>query len=208
MWRSAGAQKGSLNGCYTSAANQLPQPRRFHVHRQTVQNSNIHITMTSSNCHDCTFPQYILYWLLYYSWHWVLFMFYLHWWENSMEFGRPRNPERHTLDWLEERGFLRSQTDARRLIIFLLILLLLEPVEGYWILTASYQLLLPGWNMKVQDDNDWNGHFGKYVCMFSLPVGIFVFILAGITLIISTLVHLHELCIWKPKGQSSGLKGK
>lgn len=120
-----------------------------------------------------------------------------------MDSGRPHwNSGRRTIHWLENQGYLRSQTDAGCLVLFHLILLILEPVKGYWILTGWYQLFLPGWRMKIPDDGDWEGHFGKFVCLLLLPVGIFVFLLKGVTLVISTVVRLHELCIWRPKEQS------
>lgn len=100
------------------------------------------------------------------------------------------NPRRHTIQWLEKQGYLHSQTVAQYLILFHLILLILEPVEGYWILTGWYQLLVPGWRMTVHD-RDWRELLGKVLCMLYLPVGICVFLVVGMALIISTLVHIH-----------------
>lgn len=98
--------------------------------------------------------------------------------------------------WLEKRGYIHSQRDARRLFIFHLGLLSLEPIEGYWVLTGWYRVWLPGWSMKV---HDWEGHFAKYVSMVALPVGIVGLVLVGIHLVLSTVLHLSELWAWQPK---------
>lgn len=59
-----------------------------------------------------------------------------------MDSGHPHfNPGRHTIHWLEKQGYLHSQTDAQYLILFHLILFILEPVEGYWILAGWYRSL-------------------------------------------------------------------
>ena len=147
--------------------------------------------MATLDCNDRAFLQYTPYWLLHYSWHWVLFLIYLFWWEKSMNSERPHlNPGRHAIHWLEKQGYLHSQNDARYLILFHLILLILESFEGYWILTGWYQLLVPGWRMTVHD-RDWRELLGKVFCMFYLLVGICVFLVVGMALIISTLVHIH-----------------
>lgn len=114
----------------------------------------------------------------------------------------------NTTYWLEKQGYLQSQSDARRLFILHLILLALEPIEGYWILTGWYQLFLPGSRMRIpeSDQANWEGHFAKYICIVALVVGISGFVLAGAILVLSTLVHLYELWAWKPKGESDARK--
>lgn len=112
---------------------------------------------------------------------------------------KPESRPRAT-NWLEKRGYLHSARDARRLFILHLALLALEPIEGYWVLTGWYRLFLPGWRMEVFD---WEGHFAKYVCMVGLHVGIIGLVLAGVHLVLSTLLHLLELWAWEPRGEES-----
>lgn len=164
--------------------------------------------MATSNCEDCTFLQYIPYWLLYYSWHWILLTIYLRWFAASMEPGSRQPPSEYgprgesVIYWLKKWGHLRSQTDARRLFIFHLILLALEPIEGYWILAGWYHLFLLGASIEVPNKGHWNDHFAKYICTVALVVGIVGWVLAGVYLILYTLLHLHELWTWRPKGES------
>lgn len=127
------------------------------------------LIMATSNCDDCTLLQYIPYWLLHNSWHWILIIVYFNWWKTSMDPNtRQSHPESgprggNTIHWLEKRGYLHSQTDARRLFIFHLVLLALEPIEGYWILTGWYRLFLPGFRMEFPNGVNWEGHFAKYL---------------------------------------------
>lgn len=60
--------------------------------------------------------------------------------------------------------------------------------------------------MKVPNEGDWDGHFAKYICMIALLVGIVGFILVGVMLVVSTLVHLCELWAWEPKEESDAGK--
>ncbi|KAB8261632.1 hypothetical protein BDV32DRAFT_121209 [Aspergillus pseudonomiae] len=152
----------------------------------------------SSNCDDCTFNQYVLYWLVYYSWHWILFWIYVCWWEDSRIIHRSRlEPPPSPISWLERKGYLHTRKDARRLFIIHLILLALEPVEGYWILTGWYRAWLPAWTM-VPDPYDIGGNFGRYIGLIALPVGLVMFSLVGVILMISTVTHLRELWSWEP----------
>ena len=168
--------------------------------------------MATSNCNDCTFLQYIPYWLLHYSWHWILLIIYFNWWKASISLDSHRSqPEsgprgQNATHWLKKQGYLHSQTDARCLFIFHLVFLALEPIEGYWILTGWYHLFLPGSRMEVPNEGDWDGHFAKYICMIALLVGIVGFILVGVMLVVSTLVHLCELWAWEPKEESDAGK--
>ena len=60
--------------------------------------------------------------------------------------------------------------------------------------------------MEIPDSGNWEGHFAKYGCMGGLLVGIVGFTLVGVWLVLSTLVHLHELWAWEPKGESDASK--
>lgn len=60
--------------------------------------------------------------------------------------------------------------------------------------------------MEIPNEGDWNGHLAKYICIVALPVGIVGFMLVGVMLVLSTLVHLCELRAWEPKGKSDAGK--
>ncbi|KAB8238212.1 uncharacterized protein BDW43DRAFT_154193 [Aspergillus alliaceus] len=160
----------------------------------------------SSDCDDCTFGQYVVYWLVYYSWHWILLWIYAGWWDDSRI---PRHlslePPPNAISWLEKKGHLHSKKDARRLFIKHLILLALEPVEGYWILTEWYRAWLPGWTMKAPDPHDIGLNFARYICLVAFPVGLVVFSLVGVILMVSTVTHLRELWSWEP-GNGQGME--
>lgn len=165
--------------------------------------STVHITYTlskamSSNCDDCTFNQYVLYWLVYYSWHWILVWIYATWWDESTISHRSRlDPPPSASSWLENKGYLRTKKDARRLFIIHFILLALEPVEGYWILTEFYRISLQAWRT-VPDPHDIGGTFGRYVCLVVFPVGLVISSPVGVILMVSTVTHLLELWSWAP----------
>ncbi|KAJ5815420.1 hypothetical protein N7474_007197 [Penicillium riverlandense] len=160
--------------------------------------------MATSNCDDCTFLQYIPYWLLYYSWHWILLLIYFNWWTSFMAGPWPEPRPKATL-WLEKRGYIRSRRDARNLFIVHLVLLALEPIEGHWVLTGWYRMWLPGWRMKVHE-SDWEGHFVKFVNMVAMPIGIIGLVLVGIHLVLSTVLHLSDLWAWEPKREAEASK--
>ncbi|KAE8160220.1 hypothetical protein BDV40DRAFT_271196 [Aspergillus tamarii] len=57
----------------------------------------------SSSCYDCTFNQYVLYWLVYHSWHWILIWINASWWDESTINHRSRlQPPSNALSWLEK----------------------------------------------------------------------------------------------------------
>ena len=109
----------------------------------------------SLHCDDCTFGQYIVYWLVYYSWHWIFIWIYAGWWEDSkIYYYLFLECLASAVSWLERKGYLSSKKDARCFFIQYSILLALEPVEGYWILTEWYRTWLPGWTIKAPGLHD------------------------------------------------------
>ncbi|KAL4885508.1 hypothetical protein BJY04DRAFT_214304 [Aspergillus karnatakaensis] len=152
---------------------------------------------------DTTFTH----WLLYYSWHWALLLVYALWFEESYLIGSnprrtpdeqttPPNNPRVTL-WLERKGHLRSEKDARSLLGFHIVLLLLEPIEGYWILTAWYRTFLRVYSMSVPKHYTWIDRVAKYWCTFLLPAGLVAWVLVGAVLVVWTWLHVWELWKWR-----------
>ncbi|KAL5333555.1 hypothetical protein BJX70DRAFT_403454 [Aspergillus crustosus] len=131
--------------------------------------------MASSHDTDDTF----LHWLLYSSWHWALFFIYITWYEQSFVLGlSPPSQTTSTTThahrnhnnsqsndptfWLKNQGYLCSATSTRYLLVIHVIILILEPVEGYWILTGWYRLFQPAYAMKIPAHFTWVDRLAVY----------------------------------------------
>ncbi|KAL2827815.1 hypothetical protein BDW59DRAFT_143856 [Aspergillus cavernicola] len=148
-----------------------------------------------------------LHWLIHSSWHWVLFMVYTAWFENSLPQAAAAHQNRiHVTSWLERKGSLHSAKDARNQLIIHIVLLALEPIQGYWILTSWYRTFLPVYSMRVPDEYIWSERVAKYLCTFLLPAGLVGWSVVGIILVVWTWMHVCELWTWAPgqMGRASG----
>lgn len=145
---------------------------------------------------EYTLSEYILHWLLGPGWHWILFFVYAAWWaqlQDARLSEHRQGEKRPTIDWLRRRGSLRSVKDAQNLLIFHVILLVLEPVEGHWILTSWYRTFSAIYWMQVPDNYTWGDTLVKYWCNFLFPIGLLFWSLVGIDLMLLTWAHVQEL---------------
>lgn len=164
----------------------------FEVH---VSNS-ITSAKTMSTRGEYTLLQYILHWLRGPGWHWILLLVYAAWWaqlQDARLSEHKQGEKRPTTDWLRRRGSLRSVKDARNLLIFHVILLVLEPVEGYWILISWYRTFSAIYWMQVPDSYTWGDTLVKYWCNCLFPIGLLFWSLLGIDLMLLTWAHVQEL---------------
>ncbi|KAL4862888.1 hypothetical protein BDV12DRAFT_35834 [Aspergillus spectabilis] len=164
-----------------------------------------------------TLPEYLFAWLLGSGWRWILLAVYMSWWGDLKDFAFARYHETksnrstnthpnnsNTILWLESKGYLHSPKSTLNSLIFHLILLALELVEGYWLLTSWYRTLHPVYKMSVPDYYFWGGTFANYWGSFLLPAGLVFWCVMGLDLAVCTVRVVHGLRTWEATEMEKG----